>query len=112
MAISRRKKMMREEKLSIYSTELKRAKKFSTSASPIREFKEYVPSRSSLQLVRTDRQYPSYNSFTNNSTTTAKAETKEYSGDYVTGLATLHKSNIVPVGKNDNPVDYATMRRN
>jgi hypothetical protein len=78
----------------------------------LQEFKEYVPSRSPLQLVRTDRKYPSFDTFTNNSTSTAKAETKEYSGDYVTGLATLHKSNIVPVGRDDNPVDYATMRRN
>ena len=111
MAISRRKKIQREERLRIYSSELKRTKKFAST--PItQEFKEYVPSRSPLQLVRTDRKYPSFDTFTNNSTSTAKAETKEYSGDYVTGLATLHKSNIVPVGKDDNPVDYATMRRN
>ena len=111
MAVSRRKKLLHEKKLSIYSTELKRAKKFAFQNTS-QEFKTYVPSRSSLQLVRTDPEYPSYNSFTNNANATAKAETKEYSGDYVTGLATLHKSNIVPVGKDDNPVDYATMRRN
>jgi hypothetical protein len=111
MAVSRRKKLLREKKLSIYSSELKRAKKFA-STSTIQEFKDYVPSRSPLQLVRTDREYPSHNSFTNNSTATAKAETKKYSGDYITGLATMHKSNIVPVCKDDNPVDYATMRRN
>lgn len=111
MAVSRRKKLLREERLSIYSMELKREKRFSSSVN-LQEFKEYVPSRSPLQLVRTDRKYPSFDAFTNNSTSTAKAETKEYSGDYVTGLATLHKSNIVPVGRDDNPVDYATMRRN
>jgi hypothetical protein len=111
MAVSRRKKLARENALRIYSTELKRTKKF-VSNYTLKEFKEYVPSRSPLQLVRTDRKYPSFDTFTNNSTSTAKAETKEYSGDYVTGLATLHKSNIVPVGRDDNPVDYATMRRN
>lgn len=111
MAVSRRKKLLREERLSIYSMELKREKRFASSVN-LQEFKEYVPSRSPLQLVRTDRKYPSFDTFTNNSTSTAKAETKEYSGDYVTGLATLHKSNIVPVGRDDNPVDYATMRRN
>jgi hypothetical protein len=88
--------------------ELKREKRFASSAN-LKEFKEYVPSRSYLRIPEP---IPSFNDFTNNANATAKAETKEYSGDYVTGLATLHKSNIVPVGKDDNPVDYATMRRN
>jgi hypothetical protein len=108
MAVSRRKKLLREEKLSIYSSELKRAKKFA-STSTSQEFKTYVPCRS---YVRTSQPIPSFNAFTNNSAATAKAETKEYSGDYITGLATMHKSNIVPVGRDDNPADYATMRRN
>ena len=108
MAISRRKKALREESLRIYSSELKRAKKLATSYTP-QEFKEYVPSRS---YVRNVEIIPSHTGFSNNSTSTAKAETKKYSGDYITGLATMHKSNIVPVGKGDNPIDYATMRRN
>lgn len=108
MAVSRRKKLLREEKLSIYSMELKREKRFASSAN-IQEFKDYVPCRS---YVRTSQSIPSFNTFTNNSNATAKAETKEYSGDYITGLATMHKSNIVPVGKGDDPKDYATMRRN
>jgi hypothetical protein len=107
MAVSRRKKLARENALRIYSTELKRAKKFA-STSPLKEFKQYVPSRS---YVRDVAVIPSHSQFSN-STSTAKAETKEYSGDYITGLATMHKSNIVPVGKDDNPIDYATMRRN
>lgn len=109
MAVSRRKKLLREEKLSIYSSELKRAKKFASTTSITQEFKQYVPSRS---YVRNVEIIPSRTGFSNNSAATAKAETKKYSGDYITGLATLHKSNIVPVGKDDNPVDYATMRRN
>ena len=109
MAVSRRKKLLREEKLSIYSSELKRAKKFASTSSITQEFKQYVPSRS---YVRNVEIIPSHTGFSNNSAATAKAETKKYSGDYVTGLATLHKSNIVPVGKDDNPIDYATMRRN
>lgn len=108
MAVSRRKKLFREKQLKIYSMELKREKRFASSAN-LKEFKEYVPSRSYLRIPES---IPSFNDFTNNANATAKAETKEYSGDYVTGLATLHKSNIVPVGKDDNPVDYATMRRN
>lgn len=108
MSVSRRKKLIRERKLSMYSQELKRAKKFA-SASTLQEFKDYVPSRS---YIRVPAPIPSYEGNVNNENATAKAATKEYSGEYVTGLATLHKSNIVPVGKDDNPVDYATMRRN
>lgn len=108
MAVSRRKKLLREKKLSIYSMELKREKRFASTAN-LQEFKDYVPSR---KYVRVPESVPSFNAFTNNANATAKAATKEYSGDYITGLATLHKSNIVPVGKDDNPVDYATMRRN
>ena len=35
-----------------------------------------------------------------------------YTGTYITGLATMHKSNTVPVGKGANAKDYAQMRRN
>ena len=41
-----------------------------------------------------------------------KRAANEYSGDYIVGLATLHKSNTVPVGKGDSPEEYAKMRRN
>ena len=40
-----------------------------------------------------------------------KRKAKEYSGDYIVGLATMHKSNIVPVGKGNSAEDYAKMRR-
>ena len=108
MAISRRKKALREQQLKIYSSELKRQRKFASSHTQ-QEFKTYVPSRS---YARTPEPIKSYNAFTNNSISTAKAETKRYSGEYITGLATMHKSNIVPVGKDDDPKNYSTMRRN
>lgn len=108
MAVSRRKKLAREQALQEKSVERKRQLKF-VGKETVREFKEYVPSRS---YVRDVEIIPSHSGFSNNSSSTAKAETKKYSGDYVQGLATLHKSNIVPVGKEDNPVDYSTMRRN
>ena len=41
-----------------------------------------------------------------------KRDAQVYSGDYVTGLATMHKSNTVPVGRGDDPEIYAQMRRN
>ena len=41
-----------------------------------------------------------------------KKKANVYSGTYVVGVATLHKSNLVPVGRGDNPEEYAKMRRN
>jgi len=42
---------------------------------------------------------------------TARPDGNSYSGTYIQGIAQMHKSNAVPVGKDDNPEDYATMRR-
>ena len=36
---------------------------------------------------------------------------KVYSGDYIVGIATMHKSNAVPVGRGDDVKSYAKMRR-
>ena len=106
MAVSRRKKMLREEKLKAFSTELKREKKFASNVN-LREFKPYVQPKT---YYRTTQEVPS---LTSTSTTHGtKKESQVYSGDYITGLATMHKSNIVPVGKGDDPKNYSTMRRN
>ena len=106
MAISRRKKQLREQKLKAQSLELRREKLLSSNVN-LKEFKQYVPSR---PYVRDVKIYPSH---TGSSTgTTARKERQEYTGDYITGLATMHKSNIVPVGRGDDPKNYATMRRN
>lgn len=35
----------------------------------------------------------------------------EYTGDYIVGIATMHKSNLVPVSRGDDPKAYAQMRR-
>lgn len=40
-----------------------------------------------------------------------KRKAQEYSGDYIIGLATMHKSNTVPVGRGNNAEDFAKMRR-
>lgn len=41
-----------------------------------------------------------------------KKERQVYTGDYIVGIATMHKSNLVPVTRDQDPVEYATMRRN
>jgi len=108
MAISRRKKMMREAALKKAAAD-RRYEKLCESNVNLKEFKEYVPSR---PYVRATPSYKSHDRFTNETRSTALRERKEYSGEYITGLATMHKSNIVPVGKGDDPKNYSTMRRN
>jgi len=67
----------------------------------------YVPEKSAY--TRETKHYPSLNS---NSGSTAKVQSKEYTGDYFVGIATMHKSNLVPVGRGQDAKDYSTMRRN
>jgi len=43
---------------------------------------------------------------------TPAPEKRSYTGDYIVGIATMHKSNLVPVCKDDEPTNYSTMRRN
>lgn len=41
----------------------------------------------------------------------AKKAANVYTGDYIMGIATMHKSNAVPVTSREQAVDSATMRR-
>lgn len=68
--------------------------------------KSYTPPKS---FVRETVYIPSLDTMQG---TTERKESPKYSGDYVIGIATMHKSNLVPVGRGDSPVNYATMRRN
>jgi len=36
---------------------------------------------------------------------------KEYTGDLIKGIATMHKSNLVPVSNQQDAIDIANMRR-
>lgn len=58
------------------------------------------------------RETPVYASKSSRNGNTAKVESKSYSGDYIRGIATMHKSNLVAVGRDTDPTDYSTMRRN
>jgi hypothetical protein len=40
-----------------------------------------------------------------------RKETERYTGDELLGIATMHKSNAVPVSKNTDAKIFATMRR-
>lgn len=58
--------------------------------------------------VRETQHYPSLNSFGGAAT---KAPAKIYTGDKMLGIATLHKSNAVPVFQAEDAVEISKMRR-
>lgn len=41
----------------------------------------------------------------------AKKQANVYTGDYIMGIATMHKSNAVPITSREQAVESATMRR-
>lgn len=43
---------------------------------------------------------------------TSVKQSNTYTGDFIVGIANMHKSNFVPVTRNQDGRDYATMRRN
>lgn len=55
------------------------------------------------------RLYPSRSEHRN---VAARRADKEYTGDKMLGVAVLHKSNGVPVFRNEDIIDIAKMRRN
>ena len=74
-----------------------------------KEFQEYAPSKPN---VRNTTFHPSLKTSDAIPGSCAKTESQQYTGDYIVGIATMHKSNLVPVGRGSDPKDYATMRRN
>lgn len=99
-----RREQHKQEKL------VKQRKKLFATNNKKKEFKEYVP-ESTFR-----RSTPNYPSLSEKGAVlghdTGKQQPKQYSGDYVIGIAAMHKSNLVPVGREDSPESYATMRRN
>ena len=57
------------------------------------------------------RQTPHIPSLNTGNVAATKAEPKVYTGDKVLGIATLHKSNAVPVFNSQEAVDISSMRR-
>ena len=66
--------------------------------------------------IRGSKTYPSFQANGNKEELLkngiGKKEHQRYTGDYIIGIATMHKSNLVPISRDDNPIDYSTMRRN
>jgi len=57
------------------------------------------------------RETPHIPSLNTSGGTATKAPSKVYTGSKVLGIATLHKSNAVPVFNNQEAVDISSMRR-
>lgn len=79
-----------------------------------KEFKQYVPT---TQYRRSADKYSSHDfssrieSLSSSTNSTARREPQKYTGTYITGIATMHKSNAVPVTSKEYAIDLATMRR-
>ena len=67
------------------------------------EFKEKYPSMMEEQMKN--------GTFTQGGNTTGKQEPMKYTGTLVKGIATMHKSNAVPVINREEATDIARMRR-
>ena len=110
MSTPKHKKLARQR----MHAEQKRKREYEAFMKPIKtykeEFKPYVPPKiyareSNADAIPTSNTIPASGS-------TARTEPKQYTGDYIIGIATMHKSNLVPVGRGSDPKDFATMRRN
>lgn len=69
-------------------------------------FRDFSPTES---FKRNTVEYPSVVS--NSTAVCAKPERKEYTGTLIKGIATMHKSNAVPIINDEEAKDIARMRR-
>jgi len=95
----RQKEMRQLEKL-YGSSKLSKSKKS-------KEFREYNMPEA---FVRDTKYYPSVK--TTGVINTGKSEPRKYTGTLVKGIATMHKSNAVPVISQQEAEDISKMRRN
>ena len=87
---------------------------------PITGFKKHIPEKSQLDIMREEqaKQYKSLmeeamkdGTWISQSGDTARKENMKYTGTLVKGIATMHKSNAVPVISQEEAEDIAKMRR-
>ena len=58
------------------------------------------------------KQHQSTAELSNNVGNAAAKESNKYTGTYIKGIATTHKSNLVPITSREQAIDAANMRRN
>ena len=85
-------------------------KKYKTTYSNIRveAVKKIVSPVVTRQPIREVPRYPSLNS---TGGSTAPLERKVYTGTLIKGIATMHKSNAIPIIDEQHAIDVAQMRR-
>jgi len=74
------------------------------------EFKQYTPKKESY--TRDTKQYASLKTSDSIPGYAPKKEPQEYTGTLIKGIATMHKSNAVPVIDKEQATEIANMRRN
>lgn len=78
-------------------------------------YKKYVPAKSSdyvpPQVYRREGTANIPSRVTAVAIGTPRKESTKYTGDKLVGIATMHKSNMVPVFKRQDAIDIAQMRR-
>ena len=79
---------------------------------PRKQEKEYKPYETPKSYVRHTEEYPSLQTSNTVPGLCAKRESPKYTGDLIVGIATMHKSNAVPVMRDtDQAKEIASMRR-
>lgn len=74
------------------------------------EFQEYKPTKTyASERAAETKQYPSYTPVITKKGRGTKREPKQYTGNYVIGIATMHKSNAVPVTNKEYAKDISKM---
>jgi hypothetical protein len=93
--------------------EAKRKKEFQKKyglTTKVKKSKEFIPLKVSKPYVRETREIPSLQSIPTG--VCPPPERKVYTGDLIVGIATMHKSNAVPVMRGTSQAeDIAKMRR-
>lgn len=69
---------------------------------------KFVPMKVKVDHNQNKEMYPSHDTMVGN---TAKVESKKYTGTLVKGIATMHKSNAVPIINDEQAVEISRMRR-
>jgi len=99
-------------KIAAKAAEEKRLKKLGIHSDQLKEikyqFKDLKQGRA--KYLRETKTYSSHND--NGRGNTDKKESLMYTGDKLLGIATMHKSNMVPVFDSQSAEDLAKMRRN
>jgi hypothetical protein len=109
MSTSKRKKQARQEQHRKEKAQRQYQKLLSTIKKTEREFVEYKPERS---YVRETKHYPSLTPSNTIPGSCSRRESPRYTGTLIKGIATMHKSNAVPVINQQEAEDISKMRRN